>query len=348
MEPNSPGSQDGCSGRHGTGTRIGLARDELAAIAALYGLSEITSVHEPRRGSGTSAKAVLTTATGRFLVKRRARSIDARRRFALAVHHELAESGVPVASLLKTTLDGLSEVIIDPHAYDVCEWIDATAFDGSIGATADAGSVLARFHTVLASSLSAAAPARQEPQVSSLAAAAGARLGSTAGGVVKRLALGYADAARRVRDLGIAEWPGVVIHGDWHPGNVLFRGDRVVAVVDFDDCCLAPRTLDIANGALQFSMDLRGGAARAPGLDEQRCVAFCRGYEAASESLISTAEISALPWLMIQSLVIEALSAIAAAGSLGSLDGPTALRIVDAQAAWMQREADRLRTLLSG
>ncbi len=42
-----------------------------------------------------------------------------------------------------------------------------------------------------------------------------------------------------------ADHDDVVIHRDYHPGNVLFRRGRVVGVVDWQAACLGPRTADV-------------------------------------------------------------------------------------------------------
>ena len=64
-------------------------------------------------------------------------------------------------------------------------------------------------------------------------------------------------AAVRVRETGIAGWPRQIIHSDFHPGNVIFADKGVRAVVDFDSARVGPRAIDVANGALQFSVTRR-------------------------------------------------------------------------------------------
>lgn len=319
---------------------------EVSLVLARFGLGEALEVGEPKRGSGGSA--VVRTPAGRFLLKRH-QSPSERRRLAHAAHDELARQGYPVAPVVRVpgSADG-REAVIGARTYEVFRWVEASAYDGSIGATAEAGRVLEWFHRLLAAVRVPGAPEHHDAPVAALTLAAGTRLGASAAGVLRRLSLGHADAMRRVRELGWESWPRVVVHGDWHPGNVLYADGRVAAVVDLDSCRLGPRALDLANGALQFSMDLHGGAGRTPGLDGSRLAAFCRGYESAREAVISTAELEALPWLMIVALVVESLEAIAATGKLGGMEGEAALQMVDAQAAWMQRESGRLRAIVGG
>ena len=78
--------------------------------------------------------------------------------------------------------------------------------------------------------------------------------------LLRRLRHEYVRAAKDVASRGYANWPAQLIHGDWHPGNMIFQGRRVAAVIDFDSARLGPRVLDLAGGALQFSLT-RAGAA---------------------------------------------------------------------------------------
>ena len=42
----------------------------------------------------------------------------------------------------------------------------------------------------------------------------------------------YREAAAQVEEMGYASLDSQVVHGDFHPGNVLFEGDRVAGVID--------------------------------------------------------------------------------------------------------------------
>ena len=106
--------------------------------------------------------------------------------------------------------------------------------------------------------------------------------------------------------------------------------------------------LDIANGALQFS--IIGGdedISKWPDyVDESRFKRFLRGYD--EVMLLSQAEIRAIPWLMVEALIAEAVFPIAATGSFGKMEGQTFLHMVQRKIAWMQRSAPRLVELAEG
>jgi Ser/Thr protein kinase RdoA (MazF antagonist) len=42
------------------------------------------------------------------------------------------------------------------------------------------------------------------------------------------------------------------IHGDYHPGNILFAGDQIKGIVDFDYLAYGPRLYDIAYSLTMF------------------------------------------------------------------------------------------------
>ena len=155
-------------------------------------------------------------------------------------------------------------LLLGDRIYELFEFVPGDNYDASLDATADAGRALAFFHRLLGNFHSAT----YSPPSASYHKARGlddhlSRIGDkladpAAGPVLKRLKVSYSDAAGRVEDLGFAGWPHQIVHGDWHPGNMLFRGSRVAAVIDYDTARRCPRVIDIANGVLQFSITMRG------------------------------------------------------------------------------------------
>ena len=151
-------------------------------------------------------------------------------------------------------------------------------------------------------------------------------------------------AAVRVRETGIAGWPRQIVHSDYHPGNVIFTDKGVRAVVDFDSARVGPRAIDVANGALQFSVTRTGldPMAWPVELDMKRLQAFLGAYDAVEGCILSRAECRALPWLMIEALITEATLPIAATGRFGQIEGSTFLRMVERKATWIAEAAEEL------
>jgi Ser/Thr protein kinase RdoA (MazF antagonist) len=166
--------------------------------------------------------------------------------------------------------------------------------------------------------------------------------------VLQFLAKSYTDAADAVERQGMDNWPKQIVHADWHPGNMLFRDNHVVAVIDYDSARLLPRIIDIANGSLQFS--IIGGdedVAKWPEyLDESRFKRFLRGYY--EVMLLSQAEIRAIPHLMIEALIAEAVFPIAATGQFGRTEGMTFLHMVRRKVHWLRKSIDKLVELAEG
>jgi homoserine kinase type II len=162
------------------------------------------------------------------------------------------------------------------------------------------------------------------------------------GSVCDYLLRSYNHAASTVDHLGFETWPKQIIHGDWHPGNMLFRDNRVVAVIDYDSARMLARILDIANGSLQFSIlggdeDLTKWPEQ---VDEARFRRFLKGYD--EVVLLSEAEVQSVPWLMIEALIAEAVFPIAATGQFARMDGAQFLNMVVRKVAWLQQNAQRL------
>jgi homoserine kinase type II len=159
---------------------------------------------------------------------------------------------------------------------------------------------------------------------------------------VKRIEDAYVHAAAQVNQLGLAEWESQIVHGDWHPGNMLFRNKRVVAVIDYDAARRQQRVIDFANGALQFSI-LGGGEDPSDWPeypDEARFKRFMRGYD--SVSVVSVAEIKAVPYLMCEAMIAEAVLPIAATGSFGRFDGFGFLEMIGRKVQWILGHCDQL------
>lgn len=70
----------------------------------------------------------------------------------------------------------------------------------------------------------------------------------------------------RCADLLQAQWPPppsgepVLLHGDYWPGNLLWRRGRLVAVIDWEDAQIGDPLADLANSRLEFRWALGGDA----------------------------------------------------------------------------------------
>jgi homoserine kinase type II len=328
-----------------------FARDELARVLSHYDLGIIEALEDFPRGSRKAPKLVLKAEAGRFLLKRRARGRGGEDQNKVAFCHDiqqtLAAQAFPLPNLVpdrrKQTM-----LVLDGRIYELFEFIPGEGYNQSLDSTGDAGRVLGLYHKLLADF-----DTPFDPPTGSYHAAASVEQGfdrvlqhfagkTYVEGNCRFLLDSYLHARDSANDAGLDEWPSQVVHGDWHPGNMLFRQGRVAAVIDYDSARFLPRIIDAANGALQFSI-LGGGedlSSWPEYPDQARFKRFLRGYD--NVNLLSEAEVKSVPWLMIEALIAEAVFPIAATGQFGKLEGAGFLDMVKRKVVWFQKHADAL------
>jgi homoserine kinase type II len=331
---------------------------ELAVVLSHYDLGVIESAKEFARGSRRAPKLLLRTAHGRYLLKRRAQGRDkaARVTFAHTLLWHLLQKGFPVPQLMSTRDTQESMLTYEGRVYELFEYVPGQRYDASLEQTAHAGKTLARFHRAVADFQTA-----WQPPAGGYHDSQAVRSGlnsipttisshdSVVGYEAELLSLTqelherYDQAADAVNRLGHTQWPGWILHGDWHPGNMLFRKNKVAVVLDFDAARRNPTIVDVANGMLQFSI-LRGGddPEQWPEFfDQARMRRFLMGY--ASRVELDQNQRQAIPYLMIESLIAECVVPVAATGSLGQIPGFGVLQMVRRKVHWMMRNFKRLR-----
>ncbi|MEX2671132.1 MAG: phosphotransferase [Phycisphaeraceae bacterium] len=337
--------------------------DELAIVLSHFDLGVIEAIQQYPRGSRRAPKALLRTEKDTYLLKRRARGKDDP--FKVAFCHSLqlylASRQFPLPHLVGTRRDNNSMLQWKGAIYEVFEFINGTGYDNSLQATQDAGKTLGVFHK-----LASAYNPEYEPPRGSYHASRGVQNamqqvtqtlermdpewetnGAKIEQVCRFLHTSYNEAATRANEIGLTDWPMQIIHCDWHPGNMLFRRARVVGVIDYDAARLQQRVIDVANGALQFSI-LGGGddASHWPDcIDEERFKGFLRGYDGVN--VISKSELRVVPWLMIEALIAESVIPVAATGSFARMNGVGFMLMIERKVRWLQEHADDLANLLN-
>jgi Ser/Thr protein kinase RdoA (MazF antagonist) len=333
--------------------------EELAICLSHYDLGILQSIHEFARGSRRAPKIVLQCEKGKFLFKRRSRGKEDLPKVAFTheIQLSLAAQNFPLPHLLGTRDDNNSMLVLGNSIYEMFEFIEANSYDGSLEATSDAGRILGLYHKLLKSFRS-----EYDPPTGSYHNAAAIHQaidntivslpmetrppGEVARQVVQKLHDAYGHCAQSAEDLGLGAWGPQIVHGDWHPGNMLFRERHVVAVVDYDAARLHQRVIDLANGALQFSI-IGGGDAPSKWpdyVDQTRFKRFVRSYD--SVNVISKLELRAIPYLMCEAMIAEAVLPIAATGSFGRLSGFPFLQMIQRKVQWALDNLDELASVL--
>jgi hypothetical protein len=57
---------------------------------------------------------------------------------------------------------------------------------------------------------------------------------------------------------GHGELPHLLIHGDFYGGNLIFEGDCIAGVVDYDKSCWRPRVIELAEALIYFASSASG------------------------------------------------------------------------------------------
>lgn len=305
---------------------------ELDEVLGRYELGEVTSVREVALGTPISPKALVECARGKLLLKRRARGVDAPG--LVAFSHRLVlgvlDAGVCVPPLVGTRERNNSMVQIDDRVYELFVFIEGNPDPRSPDASRRSGALLGELHAAfdrlgsVHGDLAAAAP--REPAAIDPTRVDRSGVDAEIAGPVRGV------LERAAQKAGSLPEPGLV-HGDWHPGNVIYRGDEPVGVCDFDNARLGSRERELAQGLAQFSLD-RGGAGDAPArwpaeADLGRIAAHWSGYLNTSGG---RPDAGAVVGLMPGVLMEEALGS----------NNPEITWAVLRKAQWLEDHADKI------
>ena len=232
--------------------------EPLLRVLARYDLGGAFDILGP--GGGTAnANVVVQTPRGRFFVRRRNPRYSSPDQVAYehALMRHLAAKGIggplPIA-----TRDGQTAVRDGDPVYEVQHFVEGDPFDPESPEQLRAsGEGLAAFHAALDDFLPPAPkslPRYDRPR--------GIRAGFTSLlpqatpeqrteieavlAIVARLDADFPDSL-------YASLPHCIIHGDYHPANVLFRGNRLAGIFDLDWVSRQPRLRDLSDGIYYFA-----------------------------------------------------------------------------------------------
>jgi homoserine kinase type II len=334
-------------------------RNELAIVLSHYDIGVLKSAKSFSRGSRRAPKARIVSESGNYLLKRRAIGQDdlQRVRFAHKLQAHLSAKGFPVAPLIPTRRSKTTTLDLDGRVYELFEFVPGRRFGNTRNDAWEAGAVLGQLHHILNS-----VKIKYCPPLSSFHAVKGInskikQIPSVVEVIEKKenqegieecctfLQRAYCEATNKTEELGFSDWESTYLHGDWHPGNLLFSGGVISSVLDFDCARCEPRVVEFANAILQFSMCM--GSTQSlqswpKGLDVSLIESIATGYQAASGRALAQAECQAIPWLMIEAIIAESVYPIAATGTFGSLRGSDFLSVVREKVRWIRRRATSL------
>ena len=268
--------------------------------------------------AGKSQHFIVTTDTGRFVLRRSYRTKEAD---GVRFEHELVEhlrrNGFPGPEFVPAT-DGEPYAIVDDRIWRVSVFVDGRPADsfhpGDVEAVAGA---LARYHGLAAGFAASVPVPAAELVVDALAGRVEAtvRLFEEKPKVDTDMAL-LRDVEQaleqssavldRLRAL-YATTPLGIIHGGCRRGSTLFRDDELLVVIDFDSAHHEVRALDLAVGVHDFAKVY--GDPASPDykvhLDPGVAARFVGAYHAVSA--LQSAEVEAIPQLLMAKRLKRAL-----------------------------------------
>lgn len=344
-------------------TRAQLGPHEIKKILGRYELGHIIEIRDFPRGSSKSPKAHVRTLEGAYLLKRRAPGRDDPRRirFQHEVQLSLQEHGFPTAGLVRTKQNSNSIVKRGSRLYELFNFIEGKRFHGGSAQAHASGYEMARMHdhfTSFKGTIPDVAGFHEASNIQEGFERLPARLAPSDREL--RLSLesscyflsgSFLEAHERLESLGIQERTKTIVHGDWHPGNLLYEGNDVAAVLDFDSARSEARVAEFANGALQFAMQLgdHENVDRWPdSLDMEMIRAMREGYDEGTFEPLEKKELAMVPWLMIEAMVVESLAPIAARGLFGSIPGDRFLQLIERKINWLRPRVDTFASDMGG
>tara|TARA_R110002072_G_scaffold42064_10_gene117950 strand:- start:94110 stop:95144 length:1035 start_codon:yes stop_codon:yes gene_type:complete len=271
-------------------SRQQLSQREIDAVLAHYDIGTVHAIHELAEGSLYSPKTIVECDRGKLLLKRRARGLDIPA--VVAFSHEIMlaclERGLCIPPLLGTKDEHNSMVQFEDQAYELFVFIEGSRYAHTpeflIPHAQQAGALLGELHTILdtltAQNISFEAPV--EPTTIDIG-----RLPVLQSPVCAGMDPKLRDELARLLTFGCelsdanAQAPAIV-HGDWHPGNMIYRDRHIVAACDFDNTRSGSRPREISQALIHFSLK-----APSPGQTAMTCdpspaldalAAFWRGY----------------------------------------------------------------------
>ena len=343
------------------GSGVKFASKELAGVLGHYEIGTVSQATPLSGGNKRAPKIVVVSDHGVFLLKRRPRASSNIQRveFAHSVQQYLAEKGFPATVLVSTRDEKKTVLEIDHHIYECFKFVSGVRYDGSPEATVDTGRQLAKLHRYLAGydgqgiklkgSFHDSTTVRRHLKATTKTLKRIWANGTVKEGAKKELQKTvevlmhlYNDSSVRVNQRGFDSWDKQVVHGDWHPGNMLFTDRRITAVLDFDSVKMAPPVTDLANGMLQFSIvGNRPNPVDWPDyLDQAKLIQFLDGYREVID--LESNMLKSLLDLMIETIIAESVLPVAATGFFGNLCGLEFLQMIKRKAQWMHENREML------
>ena len=339
-----------------------IALDEVNEVLKYWDIGLVTKIESMRGGSRQSPKVCIVAERGTFVLKRRPihKADSERILFAHQVMLAAGAVGLPIP-FVQVARNQSTFQFSERGVYELFLFLNGERWKRAPRQAHEAGRALATLHrgalkmqwhghvkaACYHGNLLVVEALRRAPQaITSLDAQT---QHAPLPDVCQQLSNLYQHASAQVEELDYQNMDSQVVHGDWHPGNILFNADQVSGVLDFDSARLEPAIADVANGLLQFSV--RAGPISAIAkwpheLDESLFSGFTKGF-AAVEAAGLHEFVNMVPWLMIEACIAEAAIPIARTGMFATIAGEKMLGLILRRAMWLQSNAANVARKIS-
>ncbi len=277
---------------------------ELQRVLSCYGLGTLKAARRVEVGF-VDENWIVETDQGGFFLKRRHPRRRQPVRLIRAQHDLLAHlrrAMFPAPSMVPT-VTGETFLILDDELYEIAQTIDGEPYDPNRPEHLEAAArMLGHYHSCVAGFAPRAlrergtlySPADAQARLTRLGAAWQLDQDTNLAQITRQLEEQGNDLSARFAEHG--ELPYLVIHGDYYAGNLLFDGDRIVGLVDYDKCGWQPRVAELAEALIYFASSRPGHLKHLvyPGFLEWPPFArFIQGY--AQVAVLAEEESMALP-----------------------------------------------------
>ena len=276
---------------------------ELARVLSYYNLGQLSTARWIERGF-VNDNWIVETTRRRYFLKRR--HPDLRRPDLIRAQHGLIErlrqANFPAPTVVPTAT-GETFLVLGDEFYEIHEYIEGEPYDHDWPAhLEEAALTLGRYHVHIENFAPQAlrnlgelySPTILSTILTHLTEAWRLDRDRDLAQVARQLEAQAADLA--IRFAGHGALPHLVIHGDYYAGNLLFDGDRIVGVVDYDKARWQPRVVELAEALIYFASPRPGHLKHLvyPGfLDWEPFARFLRNYARAAAP--NENELPALP-----------------------------------------------------
>lgn len=268
--------------------------DEIKRVLNFYDLGELRTTCRVEQGV-VNDNWIVETVRGRYFLKRR--HPELKNAELIRAQHELIQhlrhSGFPAPAIIPTQR-GETLLILDGEFYEIQEFIEGKPYEQTNEAHFIAAATALGFYHAYVQNFTSQAlcngdrlycPIVLTSNLSILSIELELCQGSPFADFVQALASHAMDLSSRLSSC--EQLPRLVIHGDYHAGNLIFKNDYIVGVVDYDKARHQPRVVELAEALIYFASPRPGKMehlAYSGFLEWDRFTSFLKHYACALRS----------------------------------------------------------------